>query len=119
MARVKHAVSSKKRRKRTLKAARGYWGGRSKLYRTAKETVVRANAYAYQHRKERKRDFRALWIARINAACKTQGIRYSQFIDGLKKAKIVLNRKTLAGLAVSNKTAFKELVKIVKSKKAS
>jgi large subunit ribosomal protein L20 len=119
MARVTHRVSSKKRKKRTLEQAKGYRGGRSKLYRTAKETVARARAYAYRDRKVKKRDFRSLWIARINAACKLNGTKYSDFMDGLKKANIVINRKTLAELAVNHKTAFKKLVGIAKPKKAS
>jgi len=118
MARVTHGVSSKKRRKRTLKAAKGYRGGRGKLYRTAKETVARARAYSYRDRKVKKRDFRSLWIARINAACKINGIKYSEFIDGLVKAKVLINRKVLAELAVSHKTAFKKIVDIAKRKKA-
>ena len=117
MARVTHGVSSRKRRKRTLKAAKGYRGGRSKLYRTAKETVARARAYSYRDRKVKKRDFRSLWIARINAACRLNGIKYSGFIDGLAKAKVLINRKVLAELAVSHKTAFKKLVDIAKHKK--
>ena len=117
MARVKHVVSSKKRRKKVLKAAKGYRGGRSKLLRTAKETVMRAEAYSTRDRKVKKRDFRALWIIRINAACKINGIKYSEFISGLKKAKIELDRKILAELAVSHKTAFKKLVELAKPKK--
>ena len=118
MARVRHGVSTKKRKKRTLKAAKGYRGGRSKLYRTAKETVARARAYAFVGRKLKKRSFRSLWITRISAACKANGISYSQFMNGLKKSKIVLNRKVLAEIAVSHKTAFKKLVEIAKPKKA-
>jgi len=117
MARVKHRVSTKKKKKRVLKAAKGFRGGRSKLYRTAKETVMRAEAYSYRDRKVKKRTFRALWITRINAACKINGIGYSRFINGLLKAKIKLDRKILAELAVSNKAAFKKLVEIVKPKK--
>lgn len=117
MVRVKHRVSSKRRRKRILKAAKGYRGARSRLYRTAKETLLRAMAYSYRDRKTKKRNMRALWIARINAACKTYGIKYSEFIDGLKKAKVLLDRKVLAELAVSNKVAFKKLVDLAKSKK--
>ena len=119
MARVKHRVASKKRRKKVLKAAKGYVGGRSKLFRTAKETVIRANAYSYRDRKVKKRDFRALWIVRINAACKINGIKYSEFINALKKANILLDRRMLSELAVSNKTAFKDIVDIVKTKKAA
>ncbi|MFC1808073.1 50S ribosomal protein L20 [Candidatus Omnitrophota bacterium] len=119
MPRVKHAVSSRKRRKRVLKKAKGYVGGRRKLLRTAKETVVRAQAYAYRDRKVKKRTFRSLWITRINAACKIHSIKYSELIDGLKKAKITLSRKVLAELAVSHKTIFKKLVDIVKNKKSA
>jgi large subunit ribosomal protein L20 len=119
MARVTHRVSSKKRRKRTLTAAKGYRGGRSKLYRTAKETVARARVYSYRDRKVKKRDFRSLWITRINAACKINNIKYSEFIDGLTKAKVVINRKTLAELAISHKTAFKQLVGIAKQNKSA
>ncbi|NQT90553.1 MAG: 50S ribosomal protein L20 [Candidatus Omnitrophica bacterium] len=119
MVRVKHRVASKKRKKRTLKAAKGYWGGRSKLLRTAKETVLRADAYAYIGRKLKKRSMRALWIARINAACRAHGIKYAEFIDGLKKAKVDLDRKVLADLAVSHKTAFKKLIDLAKPKKKS
>ncbi|MBN1406084.1 MAG: 50S ribosomal protein L20 [Candidatus Omnitrophica bacterium] len=114
MARVKHVVAGLRRRKKLLKLAKGYVGGRSKLYRTAKETVRRAKAYAYRDRKARKRDFRSLWILRINAACRASGIKYSEFISGLKKAKVVLDRKSLADLAVNNKTAFKKLISLVK-----
>lgn len=117
MARVTHRVSARKRRKRVLKAAKGYRGGRGKLFRTAKETVARARAYSYRDRKVKKRDFRSLWIARINAACKLEGIKYSEFIDGLAKSKVIINRKTLAELAVSHKKAFAKLIDIAKSKK--
>jgi large subunit ribosomal protein L20 len=117
MARVTHGVSSRKRRKRALKAAKGYRGGRGKLYRTAKETVARARAYSYRDRKVKKRDFRSLWITRINAACKINGIKYSEFIDGLAKARVLINRKVLAELAVSHKTVFKKLVDIARHKR--
>lgn len=116
MARVKHRVASKKKKKRTLKAAKGYRGGRSKLYRTAKETVIRAQAYSFRDRKMKKRTLRALWVARINAACRSYGIKYGSFINGLKKAKVLLDRKSLADLAVSNKAAFKKLIDLVKEK---
>lgn len=112
MSKVKHGVSSRKRRKRALKAAKGYVGGRSRLLRTAKETVMRARAYATRDNKARKRDFRALWITRINAACRENGIKYSVFIDGLKKAKISLDRKSLAELAVADKAVFKKLIEL-------
>lgn len=114
MVRVRHAVASKRRKKKILKLAKGYVGGRRKLYRTAKETVRRAAAYSYRDRKVKKREFRSLWIARINAACRGYGIKYSEFIAGLRKAEITLDRKSLAELAISGKTAFKKLVNIVK-----
>ena len=117
MGRVKFQVAAKRRRKRTLKAAKGYVGGRGKLLRTAKETVARARAYAYRDRKVRKRDFRSLWITRISAACEECGTKYSVFIGGLKKAKIGIDRKHLAELAVSSKEAFKKLVELAKTKK--
>jgi len=119
MARVKHGVATRARHKKTLKQAKGYVGGRSKLYRTAKETVMRAEAYATRDRKVKKRTYRGLWITRVNAACKACGIKYSEFMNGLKKAKIALDRKSLAELAVSNKTAFKKLVETVKPKKTT
>lgn len=118
MVRVKHRVSSKRRRRRVLKAAKGYRGGRSRLYRTAKETLLRAMAYSYRDRKRKKRNMRALWIARINAACRSYGVKYSEFINGLKKAKVFLDRKALAELAVSNKAAFKKLIDLVKPKRS-
>ena len=114
MAKVKHVVAGRARRRKTLKRAKGYVGGRHKLLRTAKETVKRARVYAYRDRKARKRTFRRLWIARINAACRAHGIKYSEFIAGLKKAKIALDRKSLAELAVSSKAAFNKLVGTVK-----
>jgi large subunit ribosomal protein L20 len=93
-------------KRRLFKKARGYVGGRHRLYRSAKETLVRAGVFAYKHRKNRKREFRRLWIIRINAACRERGLRYSQFIDGLNKAGLELDRKTLAELAVSDPAAF-------------
>ncbi len=114
MTRVKHAVAGRRRRRKVLKQAKGYIGGRHKLHRTAKETVKRAKVYAYRDRKVRKRDFRSLWILRINAACRAHGTKYSEFIAGLKKANIALDRKALAELAVSSKAAFKKLIGIAK-----
>ena len=114
MPRVKKVPASRRRRKRFLKFAKGYRGGRSRLYRTVRETVQRALVYATRDRKLRKRDFRKLWIARINAAAKQNGISYSKFINGLKKAKIVIDRKILAELAVNDEKAFKRLVKMAK-----
>ncbi len=114
MARVKHAVSSRRRHKRMLKSAKGYWGKRSKLYRRAKETRRKAMAYAYRDRKQRKRNFRVLWIARINAACRGAGLSYSRFIAGLKKSQVTLDRKSLAELAVRDQAAFQQLVEVAK-----
>lgn len=115
MARVKHSVSSKRRHKRTLKAAKGAWGRRSKLYRRAKETVMRGMAFATQHRKARKADFRGLWITRIRAASEAEGLQYSRFIAGLKTAHVALDRKVLADLAVQDEGAFRKLVELAKS----
>jgi large subunit ribosomal protein L20 len=117
MARVKYVVAGRRRRRRVLKAAKGFVGGRRRLVRTARETIKRAGVYAFRDRKARKREFRALWITRINAACRAYGVKYSQFIDALKKAKVALDRKVLADLAVSNKAAFKKLTELVKTKK--
>lgn len=110
MARVKHAPASRRRKKKIFKLAKGQYGGRRKLLRTAKESVARALAYSYRDRKVRKRDFRSLWITRINAACRANAISYSRFIEGLKKAKAVINRKMLADLAVNDKIGFERLV---------
>ncbi len=115
MARVKHAVSSRKRHKRLLKQAKGAWGKRSKLVRRARETVYRGMAYATRDRKVRKRDFRQLWITRIRAGCEAEGLRYSQFIAGLKAAHVTLDRKIMADLAATDTDAFRELVQLAKS----
>jgi large subunit ribosomal protein L20 len=115
MARVKHAVSSQKRHRRMVRKAKGYWGKRSKLFRRAKETVNRAMAFATRDRKVRKRDFRRLWITRIRAAAQTQGLSYSQLMAGLKAAKIALDRKILADLAVQDEAAFRQLAQTAKS----
>ena len=114
MPRVKHSPASRKRRKKVLKAAKGARGGRSKLHRTAKERVQNGLSYAYRDRKVRKRDFRSLWITRITAACRKHSILYSRFTNGLKKAKIELNRKMLAELASTDNDAFAKLVKLAK-----
>ncbi|MGQ9484686.1 MAG: 50S ribosomal protein L20 [Desulfosoma sp.] len=114
MPRVKKAVKSRQRRGKILQMAKGYRGGRSKLLRTAKETVQRALVYAYRDRKARKRDFRSLWIMRINAAARQHGMSYSRFMDGLKKAQVALDRKVLAGLAVHDCQAFAQLVALAK-----
>ena len=110
MARVKGALSTRKRRKRVLKLAKGYRGAKSKCFRTAKQAVMKSLVYAYIGRKQRKRDFRRLWITRISAACKMNGINYSQFMNGLKKANIDMNRKMLSEIAISDPEAFKKLV---------
>jgi len=115
MSRVKHAVATKRHRKRVLKAAEGQWGGRHRFYRRAKESVAKGMMYSFRDRKAKKRDFRGLWIIRINAACRECGISYSKFMYGLKKAKIVLDRKVLSDLAVSDKQAFGKLVEMVKA----
>ena len=114
MTKVKWVVKAKKRRKKVLKRAKGQYGARSRLYRTAKESVQKGMYYSYRDRKQKKRSFRSLWIARVNAACGETGISYSRFMNGLKKAKITLNRKILADLAVNDKKAFAEIVKVVK-----
>ncbi len=114
MARVKGAMMTRKRRKKVLKLAKGYFGAKSKLFRTAKEAVMKSGQYAYIGRKQRKRDFRRLWITRISAAAKINGMNYSTFMNGLKKANITLNRKMLAELAVSDAAAFAGLVEKAK-----
>ena len=111
MARVKGALATRKRRKKTLKLAKGYFGAKSKLFKTAKEAVMKSGNYAYIGRRQKKRDFRRLWITRISAACKLNGINYSQFMNGLNKAGITINRKMLADLAVNDATGFTTLVK--------
>ena len=111
--RIKRGVNAIKKRRKILRAAKGYWGTRSKLYRVARESVMKAGKYAYIGRKQRKRDMRSLWIARINAACRLNGVSYSVFMHGLKQNNIDLNRKMLAELAVSDEKAFAELVKKV------
>ena len=114
MARIKRAVNAHKKRRKVLKLAKGYFGTRSKQYRTASEQVRRSLRYAYTGRKLRKRDFRRLWITRINAAARMNGISYSVLINGLKKQNIEVNRKMLAELAVNDMEAFAQLVKIAK-----
>nr|MDD6335036.1 50S ribosomal protein L20 [bacterium] len=118
MARIKRAVNAHKKRRKVLKLSKGYWGARSKQYRVANEAVMKAMSYAYIGRKLRKRDFRRLWIARINAACRMNGINYSSFINGLKKAGITVNRKMLADLAVTDAAGFAALVEAAKAQLA-
>ena len=115
MARIKVAVHAHKKRRKLMKLAKGYYGSKSKQYRAAKEQVARSLRYAYIGRKLRKRDFRSLWITRINAAARINGMSYSKFINGLKKAGIDLNRKVLADLAVNDAAAFAKLVEIAKN----
>ena len=115
MARVKGAMMTRKRRKKILKLAKGYFGAKSKQFRTANEAVMKSLTYAYIGRKLKKRDFRSLWITRISAACAQNGMNYSRFINGLKKANISLNRKVLAELAVSDPAAFTSLVEKAKA----
>ena len=115
MARIKCAKSTRKRRNKNLKAAKGYWGAKSKHFKMAKQAVMKSGNYAYIGRKQKKRDFRSLWITRISAQAKVNGINYSQFMHGLKKSGIDLNRKMLAELAVSDKEAFAELAEKAKS----
>ena len=115
MARIKGAMMTRKRRKKVLKLAKGYFGAKSKLFKTAKEAVMKSGQYAYIGRRQRKRDFRRLWIARINAAAKINGMNYSTFMNGLKKAGITMNRKMLAELAVSDAAAFTALTEKAKA----
>lgn len=115
MPRVSSAVPSRKRRKKVLKAAKGYRGGRSKLFKTAKESVHKALQYSYRDRRQRKRDFRKLWIIRINAAVRERGLSYSVFINSLKKANIAISRKILADIAVREPRVFDSLVEQAKS----
>lgn len=117
MARVKGALHTRKRRKRVLKLAKGYRGAKSKQFRTAKQAVMKSGVYAYVGRKQKKRDFRKLWIARINAATRVNGMSYSTFMHGLKVAGIDVNRKMLAEMAVNDPTAFASLVETAKKAK--
>ena len=115
MARIKRAVNAQKKRRKLMKLAKGYWGAKSKQYRAATEQVARSLRYAYVGRKLRKRDFRSLWITRINAAARINGMSYSTFINGLKKHNVEVNRKMLADLAVNDPAAFAKLVEIAKA----
>ena len=115
MARIKGAMMTRKRRKKTLKLAKGYWGAKSKHFKMAKQAVMKYGNYAFIGRKARKRDFRRLWITRISAACRMNGVSYSVFMNGLKKANIALNRKMLAEIAVADEAAFTALVEKAKA----
>ena len=116
MPRTKRGNVARKRRKKILKLAKGYYGAKSKLFRVANQQVMRSLSYAYRDRRQRKRDFRKLWIARINAEARNSGMSYSRFISGLKKAEVQINRKVLADLAVNDKAAFAQLVQLAKEK---
>ena len=115
MARIKGATMTRNRRNKVLKLAKGYYGSKSKLFKTAKQAVMKSGNYAYIGRKQKKRDFRRLWIARISAACKMNGINYSTFINGLKKANIDLNRKMLSEIAIADPQGFTALVEKAKA----
>ena len=114
MARVKRAMMTRKRRNKILKMAKGYWGSKSKHYKMANQAMMKSLTYAYTGRRLKKRDFRSLWITRISAACKLNGMNYSSFMHGLKVAGIEINRKMLSEMAISNPAAFTQLVEIAK-----
>ncbi|MDA8693712.1 50S ribosomal protein L20 [Pseudomonadales bacterium] len=115
MPRVKRGVVARRRHKKILKQAKGYYGARSRVFRVAKQAVTKAAQYAYRDRRQRKRQFRALWITRINAASRANGLNYSRLIAGLKKADVLLDRRVLADLAVHDKAAFTKIVEMAKS----
>ena len=115
MARVKGAMMTRKRRNKILKMAKGYWGAKSKHFKMANQQVMKSLTYAYTGRRLKKRDFRRLWITRISAACKMNGMNYSTFMNGLKKSGIIINRKMLAEMAVNDKAAFTQLTQTAKA----
>ena len=115
MPRARNTVASRNRRKKVLKQAKGYYGARSRQFKVAKQAVIRAGQYAYRDRRQRKRQFRSLWIVRINAAAREHGLSYSQFINGLKKAEIEVDRKVLADMAIHEKAAFAALAEQAKA----
>ena len=115
MARVKGAMATRKRRNKTLKLAKGYWGNKSKHFKMAKQAVMKSGNYAYIGRKHKKRDFRALWITRISAACKLNGMNYSTFMNGCKKAGITLNRKMLSEIAINDAAGFTKITEQAKA----
>ena len=119
MARVRNGVVTKARHKKVLKEARGYFGSKHRLYKSAKEQLMHAGVYAYRDRRQKKREFRKLWIVRINAACRLNDISYSRFIEGLNKAGVEINRKMLSEIAINDPKAFSELVKVAKSGKVA
>lgn len=116
MAKVKHSVATRRRKKRVLKKTKGYWGDRSSQFQQARRTLMRALVYAYRDRRMKKREFRQLWISRINAGCRHAGTTYSKFMNGLKRAKVDLDRKILADLAVRDAKTFKKLVELSQGK---
>ena len=118
MARVRNGVVTKQRHKKVLKEAKGYFGSKHRLYKSAKEQLMHAGVYAFRDRRQKKRDFRKLWIVRINAACRENEISYSRFIEGLNKAGVEINRKMLSEIAINDKEAFANLVKVAKEAKA-
>ena len=115
MARIKGAMMTRKRRKKTLKLAKGYWGSKSKHFKMAKEQVMKSGNYAFVGRKQKKRDFRSLWITRINAACRAEGVNYSTFMNGLKKSGIELNSKMLSEMAIHDPKSFYALLETAKN----
>ncbi|MEF9865635.1 MAG: 50S ribosomal protein L20 [Oscillospiraceae bacterium] len=117
MARIKGAVMTRKRRKKTLKLAKGYYGSKSTHFKMAKQQVMKSGNYAFVGRKQKKRDFRSLWITRINAACRAEGINYSTFMNGLKKSGIELNRKMLSEMAIHDAASFSALIATAKAAK--
>ncbi|MBR2790681.1 MAG: 50S ribosomal protein L20 [Eggerthellaceae bacterium] len=114
MARIKRSISARKKRREVLSAARGYYGMKSRSYKNAKQQVIKSGQYQYRDRRNKKREFRRLWITRINAACRLNGMSYSRFMDGLKKAGVELDRKVLADIAVTDAGAFTSLTEIAK-----
>ncbi|MFH0877036.1 MAG: 50S ribosomal protein L20 [Candidatus Omnitrophota bacterium] len=114
MARIKHSVSTRRRKRRVMKAVKGQWGARSRRYRIARESLAKGMMYATRDRKAKKREIRALWIVRINAACRELGLSYSVFMSGLKKAQVALDRKVLSDMAIHDPTAFKKLADIAR-----
>jgi len=115
MARIKRGVVARRRHRKVLKRAKGYYGARRKIFRVAKQAVIKAGQYAYRDRKTKKREFRKLWIARINAAARANGLSYSRFMNGLKRANVDLDRKVLADIAVHDKNAFSQIVEQAKA----
>ncbi len=114
MAKIAHSVATRKRKKRLLKRTKGFWGDRSKQFQQARRALMHALVYAYRDRRNRKRDFRQLWITRLNAACRQEGLTYSQFIHGLKKSQVLLDRKILADIAVTDSKAFAKILEVAK-----